>query len=362
MFNLFKKKSYFMKFLEAQRDDEIYYSDVEDLPKKYYKLVFNHDLTKKSSLVCKPDLYTPLKLGKEWLYELTREYQPKTGKFLTEGSELIIIESSNQYFSVQMVEGTFLTIKRNFHEHNLSDENFKPSIIMYPRYIELKKKNPIYKILGDSDMRFALPDEILKAYYTRFDSFKASRFNSSNGTWNYSSIYSFLFLSDSSNWYSIRRFLKDNRLEKTYLPWIKEYFPGKLSLHPNEVSIEKEKDWDYSTLRIILDTRVDKSKKEGDVLIIKTYIQDKIIYHVKDMDFPNMRILSSYQEAIDNYNYHTFLDNKRIIEELSCGKIINYRKRFDFLPYTTKFIDPRTQHPKELYDITEDEINWWRSR
>jgi hypothetical protein len=61
--------------------------------------------------------------------------------------------------------------------------------------------------------------------------------------------------------------------------------------------------------------------KEGDVFFVKNAngIQDGVIYHIKDADIENMRILSEPTEAIDLYCEHILLEKEG---------------RFDFLPYT----------------------------
>jgi len=72
---------------------------------------------------------------------------------------------------------------------------------------------------------------------------------------------------------------------------------------------------------MFLDSRPTLRGKEGDVLFVKNHIQDGVIYHIKDADIENMRILSEPAEAIDRYCEHVLLEKPG---------------RFDFLPYTSE--------------------------
>jgi hypothetical protein len=97
-----------------------------------------------------------------------------------------------------------------------------------------------------------------------------------------------------------------------YLPWLAERIEG---VEP------KRKSASWTNFMLFLDSRPEGKGKEGDQLFVKTHIHDGVIYHVKDADIENMRILSNPAEAIDLYCEHVLLEKEG---------------RFDFLPYTTQ--------------------------
>lgn len=275
------------------------------------------------------EYYDVMKGGKEWLYEFTSMYQPRVGKILLEGSYLYYLYNINS-IPVQALNGgidTFVSIKRNVKGNNFSDTN--------NYWLEHQKER------GGTIREYSLPKSIFKAYYYRFSGLgltilsKGEDFGGFGGN--------ILPLHSGSYWYSISNYLESLDLGEKHLIFIDSHFPDKLSRHSNML----EKDDPYVGLMCFLDTRVDRSKKEGDVFFVKTEVQDKIIYHIKDGDVENMRILSGYQEAIDRYCEHVLL-----------GK----EGRFDFLPYTIDFISPVEMYDESLYAITEEEINWWKSR
>lgn len=267
--------------------------------------------------------FDALKYGKSWLYEKTFKYQPRTGRLLLNGSSLYLFLKGYSY----MVQATdrksrFILINRRSHGDNLYEKDWLKSQAFY----------------GGAIREYSLPNPLIYAYYYRFSGFKAI-----NPSISFGGIEPFFFPSDINEWESIDGYLSSLRLKKKYMPFIEKYFPGKCSRHPNMLT----KDNPRVGLMSFLDTRVNKSKKEGDVFFVKTEIQDKVIYHIRDGDVENMRILSNPVEAIDRYCEHVLL-----------GK----SEQFDFLPFTSDFISPIDIYPKEVYEISNEEKKWWKNR
>ena len=302
------------------------YTRYEDIPMGRYKDQLD-------------DVFTPLKNGKKWLYEETLKYQPKTGKLFNEGSNLALVTQGKRLYLLQKINNIFYKIERNLFKRNLDDKDYKQrKLILYPPIIEKMKKNEKLDILDTTIRVNSLPFEIMRAYYYRFDGFRpVSRKNIIGGSKS-------CFLPISSNmWDSMGSYLDSIGKRDRYSDWLNEYFPGKMLEHPNML-----KDDLWLGLMCFLDTRcVERDVERYDMLFVKTVIQDKVIYFVRDGDIQNMRILSNYKEALDDYCSHCLLQKGG---------------SFDFLPYTSEFIDPKTQHSKEIYEITQDEIDWWKNR
>lgn len=256
------------------------------------------DIKDKIFINCnKDDLYTPLEKGKEWLYELTLKYQPKTGKLLLSGGELYfsahylengLKNGSVLIYLMQEVEGKLICIHRNFYGLNPSDD--------------LYQQNKRSKERIES-----LPKELQYAYYYRFDGLNIP------SAPNFSYHTRLLPFPIDRPWESIDGYLAGLKLKKKYLPLFEERFPG---IRPKNLKLEV-----YTNFMMFLDTRT-VSAKSGDVFFVKTHIRDGIIYYIRDADMENMYILSNPIEAIDSYCEHVLLSKKG---------------RFDFLPYSTPF-------------------------
>lgn len=286
------------------------------------------------------DILTPLKKGKEWLYELTLKHQPKTAEIFL-NSPLGICEYRKKFILLSQIDLQLIEIQRETKGYNLSDENYKIREYLYPKMKQLIKEDSRFFVFKNTNSRpHSLPMEIREAYYTRFDGFKYVMPKL------LSSIHSCLYPANSSEWNSIDGYLDSIGKKKELLPWIEEYFPGKMTRHPNML----EKDSPYTNLMVFLDSRCSYFPENNDshfVLLVKTSIQDEIIYVIQDGDVKNMRILSNYKEAMDDY----------------CSLMLLAKgKEFDITKYTSDFIDPRTQHDKEVYENTQEEIDWWRNR
>jgi hypothetical protein len=107
-----------------------------------------------------PDYLTPLLHGREWLLELTKIYQPKTGTLLSTGGQLCLRKIVRKNGSLDLslaieIGGRTVLINRALSSLNRSDDNFKP--------------------LGGDDRAMSLPVEIREAYYNRFDGLNIPR-------------------------------------------------------------------------------------------------------------------------------------------------------------------------------------------
>ncbi|WP_413208501.1 hypothetical protein [Rhodospirillum sp. A1_3_36] len=240
------------------------------------------------------DIVTPMKKGKEWLYERIVQHQERSGRILLNGGDLFIRSfdrssvGSNgiSYELMQEVNGRLISIERDPIGDNVDQHN----------------------IDGYYGRHLSLPDPIRLAYYQRFDGLNAPE----EIIWGIRRIL--LPLPIVGGWSSIDNYLKRLRLKKKYLPLIEEMIPG---VRPKDLSMES-----YTNFMMFLDSRYSRLERKGDVLFVKNHIQDKVVYHIKDADVPNMRILADPKEAIDRYCEHVLLRKEG---------------RFDFLPYTTEF-------------------------
>lgn len=236
------------------------------------------------------DFLTPLKNGKQWLYEYTLRYQPKMAKVLLNSNELLILSYVDDtgyifVFLLQEISNRILRIERNGYGYNPDDKIFK-----------INYRPPV--------LYESLPKEIQYSYYYRFNGLDII-------TNNFFSTQKYLLPRSTNNWESIDKYLGKLKLKK-YLSWFEEKFPKIKPIHK----------YDFYKLKIFLDTRPTLSGKEGDVFFVNTATQDGTIYYIKDADIENMYILTNYLEAIDGYCEHILL---------------NKDGRFDFMPYATKF-------------------------
>lgn len=266
-----------------------------------------------------------LERGKEWLYSYTQKYQPQTAKILLDGSDLFVFKAD------EIMEGwgsNYYLVQKLFEDFLIFD-------------ISLKGKNPYNE---GFELRFSgflrsLPKEIYMAYYYHFEGIQPMVDGDIISAGSYSRLpVKRQFIQSMENYLrSINRF---NKKTKT---WIENHFPGKM--HTNALMLSDSNPLWGTNLSIFLDTRVNKREKDGDVFFVKVGIDDKVIYHIKDGDIENMRILSNYVEAIDKYCTHTLLGNE---------------ERFDFFPYTSDFVSPTSLYPEEVYEITKEEIELYR--
>jgi hypothetical protein len=235
------------------------------------------------------DYATPMLLGKSWLFELTEKFQPRTGKILKEHGDLwlrcIQTDGGQLFYMGLSVKNKVVILRRDDAEYNFSDEKMASFIPGIERYL-------------------CLPEPIRLAYYNRFIGLKIPDSPSPGITGR-------LLPNNFAEWPSWDSYLAEFKgYKKLYLPWLAERIAD---------VAPKRKSAPWTRFMSFLDSRPDNRGKEGDQLFVKTHIHDGLIYHIKDADIENMRILEDPVEAIDRYCEHVLLEN--------AG-------RFDFLPFT----------------------------
>jgi hypothetical protein len=256
------------------------------------------------------DYVTPIDKGKEWMFELTCQHQPRTGAMIMEGGPLFV---RNQRYGdgfqsgVMAVEvnGRIVRFFRSSRGNNPSDAD--------------------YAILNDKPTGYekSLPDGLGEAYYNRFRGMNLVP--ESNV-----SIYSWALPKDASIWRSVDFFLDDYRgAKKKYLPWFNERFP---QYTPIDDSLDGNL---YYNFRCWLDTRLaynlirDLTPAEEraramnypvDALFVRQDIVDSPIYHVVDGKLNDMRVLINPAEAVDLYCEHVLLGREERFDFIEHGK------------------------------------------
>ena len=263
-----------------------------DIDHEYKRRVFETD----DPFESRRDLITPIIKGKDWLFDLTCKHQPRTGRLFMEGGPIFIRAMSKNgggAFSYDLgieVNDQVVVIERGFWGSNRVD----------PGYQEFRRK------VGAPEDYDGLPEPIWQAYYGRFSGLNIPDDNIVG-------IYPRLLpLGPLECWDACLD--KVRGYKKKYVPWLVERIPS--------IPMPKKGEgvWGF---RCFLNSRPVLGTKEGDHLFFKSHEQDGVIYHLKDMDVENMRILSDPVEAIDRYCEHVLLQKPG---------------RFDFLPYTTAWI------------------------
>ena len=241
-----------------------------------------------------PDFLTPFRNGVHWTFEPLKNSFPKTYKSLVKETRFFLITynhlKGNPYELVLEHKRGLIKVGRRSLGHNPSDESYKP----------------------EHDSLKALPKEIMQAFYNRFDGLGVVR------RLGYELFDFLLPLSRSTT----RSF--DEMAER-------------YNLHSNELYLKMQSRFPISKrtpdahtfffMSAFLSTHADnpeepETRLNGDYLFVKHHIHDNEIYHIKDGDYENMKVLDNYVEAIDRYCEH-------ILEERPG--------RFDFLPYTKPF-------------------------
>lgn len=318
--NIMDYKNTISKFKLLMENKGMVYTSKEELLTKLEDLEIDNILFKKIQASI-----NILENGKEWLYSYTKIYQPRTTKLLFEGSEPFVYEKeallksvSNSFYLVQEVFENFLVFDISPQGMNPYDQDYRSA---YKEYLK------------------ALPKEIYLAYYYHFEGIQPLVDGNiiSSGRESQFPVKRQFMQSMEDYLRSISRFNKKTKL------LFESHFPGKM--HTSALMLTDSNPLWGTNLSIFLDTRKNKREKEGDVLFVKIDIDDKVIYHIKDGDIENIRILSNYIEAVDNYCEHILLKKEG---------------RFDFLPYTSDFISPASLYPEEVYEITSEEVEWYK--
>ncbi len=254
------------------------------------------------------DIFTPLAKGKEWLYELTQQHQPKTGHLLMSGGELGIgckfSEGSYLCHLFEDIQGQVIQINRRSKGSNPSDPDYQARI---DRVNAKLTKERGYTVTLD-ERHLSLPEPIRLAYYHRFDGLNIPD-NPGIG------IVPHILPHSISSWYPIDHLLGDLRLKKKYLPLIDEMFPD---------TIPEAKDLAYQ-FRAFLNSWgsfIGKKRTDGDQLFVRSNGRDGVVYYLRDADVPNLMVLADPAEAVDRYCEHNLLRKEG---------------RFDFRPWAVPF-------------------------
>lgn len=231
----------------------------------------------------KCDYLTPISKGKHWLLELTLKFQPRTGRILLD-SDGLWLRSNESSCGPQLhmgisIDNKVIIFQRDGIGYNFSDEKMAKFIPALDRYL-------------------CLPEPIRLAYYNRFNGLKIPDSPAPG-------IFGRLLPNSNGEWRSWDRYLEEFKgYKKLYLPWLVDRI---------ESVAPKRKSATWTNFMLFLDSRPDNKGIEGDQLFVKTHIHDGLIYHIKDADIKNMRILADPTEAIDRYMRTCFVRKRRQI-------------------------------------------------
>ncbi|MDR6634243.1 hypothetical protein J2X72_003053 [Phyllobacterium sp. 1468] len=295
-----KYKSISQKDFLIEEDVIACWTKAEDVPDSIKKTIFEQHRTH--------DYYTPLAKGKEWLFELTCRHQPRTGALLMQGGPLFVRVSRGSavpyLFDMGLeMRGKVVLMKRSSFNNNPSDAGYQALLDQISAHISKRDGYP----RKAEDRYRSLPPAIGAAYYNRFDGLNIPE-DSVAG------IYTRLLPYPIYRpWESFDGYLSacGRGYKKKYIPWLEERIPG---MGPTKGLSS------YINFMMFMYAPGEPGPRKGDAFFVKNNIQDGVIYHIKDADNENMRILSEPAEAIDRYCEHVLLEKEW---------------RFDFLPYTS---------------------------
>lgn len=210
------------------------------------------------------DVLTPLKEGKEWLFELTKQHQPRTAGLLLSGGPLfvkVVARSGSSSLRADLaleVHNKVVVVPRDRWGWNLSDPGYGERIARIEAKLSRRDGRP-QKL---NQRQLSLPLPLREAYYTRFDGLNLPE-----------NVIAYpqriLPWGVTRPWESLEGYLKGLRAYKKYQPWFEERLPIK--------RLEDRKD---IPLMAFLDTR--RKLRQGDIFFVKNTIQDGVIYHIKD--------------------------------------------------------------------------------
>ena len=241
------------------------------------------------------DFLTPFKKGVDWTFEPLLKHFPNTYSVLTIGTKFRLVHRPHifkDYILFLEVDGRLFSLNRLPYGRNPDDNGYS--------------KNLGFQIA-------ALPRELSNAFYNRFDGLCILR------DVERISFQSFLLPKMRSSWASLDEMAERHTLDKNDL---NQRFESRFPISQN--SKDGSNFFNMSSfLSTYIDNPNDKdSRLLGDYFFVKLHNTDQKIYHIKDGDYKNMRVLTDYCQAIDQYCAHI---------------ILRKRGRFDFLPYTTPF-------------------------
>lgn len=233
--------------------------------------------------------------GVKWAFEPLSEHFPRTYSALKSGTRFFLVHRpwiSRDYLLFLKVKDRLLGITRQPIGRNRGDRGYSPKI--------------------DFAIN-SLPSEISNAFYTKFDGLCVLR------DVDRVPFQNFLLPKRRNSWVGLNELAERHGHDKnTLFKDFKNRFP--VLKHSNGGS-------DFFNMFAFLDTYIDnpedkRTRYVGDYFFVKLHNFDQIIYHIRDGDYKNMRILSQYTQALDEYCSHTILRKKG---------------RVNFEPYTKAF-------------------------
>jgi uncharacterized protein YwqG len=280
-------------------EQPIVWLSIDDIPEEAFRIILEYGKG--------DDVITPLIKGKEWLLEYLQQYQPKTASVLLNGGELVVAGEARKSLAMQLKDrvipsttryrmSLFLRLGERVVRINRLNANRHPDDLGYGYHIVRHPSDTCYRCVK------SLPEELSKAYYSRFNGLALpnSILNDKR-----------LLPRPVPAWDALESYLSGCS-KKNRMPWFEERVPGLKHLNRSDA---------YDNFRYFLSTFDTNmiNKKLTDELFVSTHIQDGLIYHIKDEDIENTRLMVAPQEAIDGYCEHMLL---------------NKPGRFDFIPYT----------------------------
>lgn len=250
------------------------------------------------------DVITPLKMGKEWLFEYLLEYQPKTANLLLKGDLFAVgvlrtpewlpdpsIPAAPRYRMNLFVkiDNIVVRVNRSFINSHIGDPQFDPANDSGQRYLTHQ----------------ALPESLKMAYYGRYRGLSLPNLSPTHDC----------ALLPRPTWPCLTKY-SDGEGKENNITWLCDQIPGV----KQNIQLSNSSGINYFLSSYHSDI---ENLKLTDELFVKTHIKDGLIYHIKDRDVENTRLLVEPEAAIDAYCEHTIL-----------SAINGTNERFDFLPYT----------------------------
>lgn len=278
-----KEKLFSITIDDVRRNGGTIYEDpseIPEVPQKDYS---------------EPDYLTPFRNGVLWTFEPLKRAFPKTYKSLVNDTRFFLI--------------TYNHLKNSSFELVL--EHKRRLIKVGRRRLGNNPNDKGYNREHDIPIK-AIPKEIRQAFYSRFDGLGVVR------RLGYE-LYDFLLPLSRSTTKTLDEMAERYNLNSNNLDLkMQNRFP---------ISKRTANAHTFFFMSAFLCTHADNpdepaTRLNGDYLFVKHHIHDEEIYHIKDGDYENMRVLDKYVDAIDAYCEHTL--EKRL-------------EKFDFLPYTKPF-------------------------
>ena len=280
-------------FIDKHQAEYFFWEDIKDIPKEVEEGVFGGELA--------DDVITPFKKGgKDWLFEYIYKYQPRTGAILKNGVLFGLAEKKvrkygengenkirTNFLGVE-VDDKVLSIFRDSCGNNLSDA----------------PENTTYRQeLIEEEVR-SLPKELMMAYYYRFRGLSLIG--------NY--LLDYTLDLPQENWTTFDDVLSlhgiPRRVHKECYAWMEQYMP--------KFNLKSAKDPCFDFMGFLQTNYYNAKNKIKTTLLVKTHLQDGVVYALQNKDLENMKIVENPVEVIDRYFEYVLT---------TC------RTDFDFEPY-----------------------------